>query len=131
MKTTKSPPFNQLPKSSVLPSRTLGSSIVHRPSHFFSLSLALNNPLPLHCSSSHLTHRVRKNGAGHFTLLIASAQSKLATHKHTHNDKEIQLDVEYGDFSSELANAAAALTEAKKYAANQNQIDMLDGYIKR
>lgn len=74
---------------------------------------------------------VRKNGPTHFTLLIASAESKVTTHKHTHKDKEIQVDLEYGDFSKELANAAAALREARAYTANDNQSKMLDGYIKR
>lgn len=74
---------------------------------------------------------MRKNGHNDFTLLVASAESKLTTHKHTHKDTEIKLDVQYGDFSKELANAAAALKEAKAYAANDNQSKMLDGYIKR
>lgn len=74
---------------------------------------------------------MRKNGHNDFTLLVASAESKLTTHKHTHKDTEIKLEVQYGDFSKELAVAAAALKEAKAYAANENQSKMLDGYIKR
>lgn len=73
--------------------------------------------------------RVRKNGPGHFTLLIASAESKVSTHTHAHEGKEIKLDVEYGDFSSALSIAAAALREAKAHVANENQSKMLDGYI--
>lgn len=90
----------------------------------FSFILKLSSLLPFHS-------RVRKNGDNHFTLLVASAEPQVATHKHKHNDREIQLDVEYGDFSDALANAAAALKEAKAYAANENQSKMLDGYIKR
>jgi dipeptidyl-peptidase-3 len=54
----------------------------------------------------------------------------LLSHKHKHENKEIQLDIEYGDFAPALANAVHALTEAKKYAANENQEQMFDGYIK-
>jgi len=55
----------------------------------------------------------------------------VVTHKHIHNDKEIQLDLKYGDFSKELANATAALRQAKEYVANDHQAKMLAGYIKR
>lgn len=74
--------------------------------------------------------RVRKNSAHHFTVLVASADSKSITHSYTHNDREITVNVEYGDFTKELHNAANALKEAKKYVANENQAKMLEGYIK-
>ena len=44
-------------------------------------------------------------------------------------DKKAKLTVEYGDFSGPLSKTVAALKEAKKYAANEHQTAMLDGYI--
>ncbi|KAG9316989.1 peptidase family M49-domain-containing protein [Chiua virens] len=78
-----------------------------------------------------LNTRVRKNGSGDFTLLVASAQKQPSTF-HTLNTQatNAKLTVEYGDFSESLSKAVAALREAKKYAANENQSAMLDGYIK-
>ncbi|KAF8317582.1 aflatoxin-detoxifizyme [Clavulina sp. PMI_390] len=78
--------------------------------------------------------RVRKNGPNDFTVLIASSNTGAApasvTHAHTHEGKEVKITLQYGDFAQEMKNAAAALTEAKKYAANENQEKMLEEYIK-
>jgi dipeptidyl-peptidase-3 len=75
--------------------------------------------------------RVRKNGPGDFTLLVASARKQAsAFHELTTQAVNAKLTVEYGDFSEPLTKVVAALQEAKKYTANDNQTAMLDGYIK-
>ncbi|KAH0839490.1 peptidase family M49-domain-containing protein [Lanmaoa asiatica] len=75
--------------------------------------------------------RVRKNGPGDFTLLVASAHKQpLTFHELTTQAVNAKLTVEYGDFSESLTKIVAALQEAKKYTANDNQTAMLDGYIK-
>lgn len=78
--------------------------------------------------------RVRKNKDGSFTLLVASA-SKTAADANaptsTTLDSKVKLTIEYGDFETSLQTSADALTEAKKYAANDTQKKMLDGYISR
>ncbi|KIJ11450.1 hypothetical protein PAXINDRAFT_171775 [Paxillus involutus ATCC 200175] len=77
-----------------------------------------------------LNTRVRKNGAGDFTLLVASAQKKPSTsHEISAKAGTAKLTVEYGDFSEALTKVVAALQEAKKYTANDNQTLMLKGYI--
>lgn len=74
---------------------------------------------------------MRKNGASDFTLLVASADTKpVATHDIKVANASAKLTVEYGDFSVALEKATTALKEAKKYAANEHQEAMLDGYIK-
>ncbi|TFK76453.1 aflatoxin-detoxifizyme [Pluteus cervinus] len=76
-----------------------------------------------------LNTRVVKNGPEDFTLLIASASSEApAFHDIDYNSGSAKLKVQYGDYSQALSTAAAALLEAKKYAANDNQRAMLDGY---
>jgi dipeptidyl-peptidase-3 len=75
--------------------------------------------------------RVRKDAPGKLALLVASAETRPAA-QHTldlPNDREGKLSIEYGDFADAMAKAAAHLTEAKKYAANEHQAAMLDGYI--
>ncbi|KAF8833939.1 dipeptidyl-peptidase III [Paxillus ammoniavirescens] len=77
-----------------------------------------------------LNTRVRKNGAGDFALLVASAQKKPSTsHEISSKAGIAKLTVEYGDFSEALTKVVAALQEAKKYTANDNQSLMLEGYI--
>ncbi|KAA1471181.1 aflatoxin-detoxifizyme [Dentipellis sp. KUC8613] len=78
-----------------------------------------------------LNTRVRKNGPNDFDLLVASVnpQSSVA-HDIQVQGATAKLNVIYGDFSQSLKKAVDALTEAKKYAANKNQEDMIDGYIK-
>ncbi|KAG8907167.1 hypothetical protein FRB99_005139 [Tulasnella sp. 403] len=73
--------------------------------------------------------RVRKNADGSFTLLIASA-SKEGPVKILSTDSGIKLNIEYGDFSDALQKSASALLLAKKYAANDFQRKMLEGYAK-
>ncbi|KAI0082668.1 aflatoxin-detoxifizyme [Panus rudis PR-1116 ss-1] len=78
-----------------------------------------------------LNTRVRKNSVEDFTLLVASAESQAAaTHTIPVGDRKAKLTIEYGDFSEPLKKSAAALKEAKKYAANEHESAMLDGYIK-
>jgi dipeptidyl-peptidase-3 len=75
--------------------------------------------------------RVRKDAPGKLALLVASAETRPAA-QHTldlPNDREGKLSIEYGDFANAMAKAAAHLTEAKKHAANEHQVAMLDGYI--
>jgi dipeptidyl-peptidase III len=42
---------------------------------------------------------------------------------------DAKLTVEYGDFAGPLEKAIKALIEAKKHAANENQLAMINGYI--
>ncbi|KAF9230024.1 peptidase family M49-domain-containing protein, partial [Melanogaster broomeanus] len=77
-----------------------------------------------------LNTRVRKNGAGDFTLLVASVQRQPSTfHEISAKIGNAKLTVEYGDFSESLTKVVAALKEAKKCTANENQTAMLEGYI--
>ncbi|KAI0638610.1 aflatoxin-detoxifizyme [Trametes polyzona] len=77
-----------------------------------------------------LNTRVRKDGPDNFTLLIASADPQARTfHDIEILDKKAKLTVEYGDFADSLRQAVSALAEAKKYAANDHQVAMLEGYI--
>ncbi|KAF9224504.1 dipeptidyl-peptidase III [Gyrodon lividus] len=77
-----------------------------------------------------LNTRVRKNNAGDFTLLVASAQKQPSTfHEISVKSGNAKLTVEHGDFSESLTKVVAALQEANKYAANDNQTLMLEGYI--
>ncbi|KZP31688.1 aflatoxin-detoxifizyme [Athelia psychrophila] len=78
-----------------------------------------------------LNTRVRKNGANDFTLLVASADTHPpADHSIKCQGNEAKLKVEYGDFAKPLQKAVDALNEAKKYTANENQTQMIEGYIK-
>ncbi|KAG8859362.1 hypothetical protein FRB96_004577 [Tulasnella sp. 330] len=68
-----------------------------------------------------------------FDLLIASALKEAPNSKSTAaatSDSKIKVNVEYGDFSEALQKSANALEEAKKYAANDIQRKMLEGYAK-
>ncbi|KAJ8589717.1 dipeptidyl-peptidase III [Rhizopogon salebrosus TDB-379] len=77
-----------------------------------------------------LNTRVRKNGPHDFTLLVASVKKTDSTvHEIGTESVSIKLTVEYGDFSAALAKAVAALSEARKYTANDNQAKMIEGYI--
>ncbi|EJD05931.1 aflatoxin-detoxifizyme [Fomitiporia mediterranea MF3/22] len=77
-----------------------------------------------------LNTRVEKVDKSKFILHVASADSmETLSHQIKINDTEVTLEVRYGDFSSALRKTVDALTEAKKYVANENQEKMLDGYI--
>ncbi|KAK0497634.1 aflatoxin-detoxifizyme [Armillaria luteobubalina] len=78
-----------------------------------------------------LNTRVRKNGTGDYTLLVASAKtSPPAIHDFEIDTKPATLTIEYGDYSSSLTKVVAALGEAKQYAANGHQSAMIEGYMK-
>ncbi|TDL27464.1 dipeptidyl-peptidase III [Rickenella mellea] len=78
-----------------------------------------------------LNTRVKKSSSGYFTLLVASASTRdTVTHQVTFGEKTIELNIVYGDFKDPLQKSVTALTEAKKYAANEHQKLMLEGYIK-
>ncbi|KIJ60992.1 hypothetical protein HYDPIDRAFT_116493 [Hydnomerulius pinastri MD-312] len=78
-----------------------------------------------------LNTRVRKNGPGDFTLLVASAHKQpSALHEISAKAGSAKMTVEYGDFSEALTKVVAALQEAKKYTASETQTAMLEGYIK-
>ncbi|EMD38545.1 hypothetical protein CERSUDRAFT_82823 [Gelatoporia subvermispora B] len=77
-----------------------------------------------------LNTRVRKNGSNDYTLLVASANSQPnSVHTLDSEGKSFKLTVEYGDFSEPMKKVVAALKEAKKYAANEHQSAMIEGYI--
>ncbi|KAG6877715.1 hypothetical protein C0993_004810, partial [Termitomyces sp. T159_Od127] len=74
---------------------------------------------------------VVKNGPDDFTLLVASAKSQPSTiHSVEYKSSMTMLKIEYGDFSEALQGVIDALREAKKYAANEHQTAMIEGYIK-
>ncbi|KAL4075542.1 peptidase family M49-domain-containing protein [Scleroderma citrinum] len=78
-----------------------------------------------------LNTRVRKNGPGDFTLLVASANRQPPSlHNIAISSGTGKLTVEYGDFSEPLTKVVAALQEARKYTANETQTAMLEHYIK-
>lgn len=76
---------------------------------------------------------MRKNADGSFTLLVASTSKEppKSGKEPTPGGSNIQMIVEYGDFADALTKSAAYLKEAKKYAANDNQRNMLEGYASR
>ncbi|KAI0054058.1 aflatoxin-detoxifizyme [Auriscalpium vulgare] len=78
-----------------------------------------------------LNTRVYKKGPDDFVLLVASAEKNpSSTHDIQVESNAAKLTVQYGDFSDALKRVNAALSEAKKYAANDHQAAMIEGYIK-
>ncbi|PSR74920.1 hypothetical protein PHLCEN_2v9454 [Hermanssonia centrifuga] len=78
-----------------------------------------------------LNTRVKKDSQTEFTLLVASVNvESSAVHDIEILDKQAKLTVQYGDFTENLTKTVAALVEAKKYAANEHEVAMLEGYIK-
>ncbi|KAH7343473.1 aflatoxin-detoxifizyme [Rhizoctonia solani] len=72
--------------------------------------------------------RVQKESDTSFIILIASADEK-PDEKHPKAFDNVDITVRYGDCKSALKKAVDALTEAKKYAANEHQVKMIEGYI--
>ncbi|KZT61788.1 hypothetical protein CALCODRAFT_490689 [Calocera cornea HHB12733] len=77
-----------------------------------------------------LNTRVKKISSSEYIILVASAEKKSESHAVDVGNTKLSVTVQYGDFSGEMSRVAAALKEAKKYAANAHQEGMLDGYIK-
>ncbi|TFK19126.1 aflatoxin-detoxifizyme [Coprinopsis marcescibilis] len=75
-----------------------------------------------------LNTRVIKHGQGEFTLLVASADTSGETLSTEVNGAKVT--VRLGDHAQDLAKVVAALEEAKKYTANDNQANMIADYIK-
>ncbi|PFH54364.1 hypothetical protein AMATHDRAFT_135808 [Amanita thiersii Skay4041] len=77
-----------------------------------------------------LNTRVLKNGSNDFTLLIASSNPQPdQLHDIESKSGVTKLKVQYGDYSGALSKVVAALREAKKYTANDNQTQMIEKYI--
>ncbi|KAI0065345.1 aflatoxin-detoxifizyme [Artomyces pyxidatus] len=77
-----------------------------------------------------LVTRVEKKGPKDFVLLVASVETQSTlTHDIELQGTSVKLTVQYGDFSDPLKKVNVALAEAKKYAANENESLMIDGYI--
>ncbi|CAE6421057.1 unnamed protein product [Rhizoctonia solani] len=74
--------------------------------------------------------RVLKESDTTFVILIASADEK-PDEKHPKAFDDVDIIVRYGDYSSALKKAVGALSEAKKHAANEHQVKMIEGYIER
>ncbi|KAF7304876.1 Dipeptidyl peptidase 3 [Mycena kentingensis (nom. inval.)] len=75
-----------------------------------------------------LNTRVQKDSATSFTLLVASADTRANLTADLGNGAT--LTVKYGDMQSYLAKTNVHLGEAKKHAANEHQVNMIEGYIK-
>ncbi len=77
--------------------------------------------------------RVRKTSHG-FEILIASAVTDPASEHRDVKDNEWTLDdgkkvkLVFGDYSKEMDTITHHIDEAKKYAANENQINMMQAY---
>lgn len=73
---------------------------------------------------------MRKDGPGAYALLVASADTQAPTaHDSKSSAADLNVQVEYGDHSAALTKVVAALQEARKYTANDNQSKMLELYI--
>ena len=72
-----------------------------------------------------LNTRTFKKGDGSFVVTVASIDESKKTHKF----KDTDFHVVYGEFAPYLKECQYALTQAKKYAANDTQRKMLDEYI--
>ncbi|CAK5277698.1 unnamed protein product [Mycena citricolor] len=75
-----------------------------------------------------LNTRIQKDSATSFTLLVASSQLK--PEQTVDLGDGAQLTVKYGDMQKYLAEVVVSLKEAKKYARNEQQTKMIEGYIK-
>ncbi|CAE6522086.1 unnamed protein product [Rhizoctonia solani] len=72
--------------------------------------------------------RVQKDSDTSFVILIASADEK-PDEKHPKAFDNVDITVRYGDHGAALKKVVENLTEAKKYAANEHQTKMIEGYI--
>jgi dipeptidyl-peptidase-3 len=77
-----------------------------------------------------LNTRVQKNGPGDFVLLVASADTQPeVVHAFPLEGVDAKLTVRYGDYAETMSRVVKALTEARKYAANENQGAMIEEYV--
>ncbi|KAH9997284.1 aflatoxin-detoxifizyme [Russula vinacea] len=77
-----------------------------------------------------LNTRVQKNGPGDFVLLVASADTRPdAVHDFPLGGVNAKLTVRYGDYAETMLRVVKALTEARKYVANEHQGAMIEEYI--
>lgn len=78
-----------------------------------------------------LNTRIKKHSATSFELLIASVEVQpVAEHTFSAGSQQATLKIQYGDHASALENVVKHLLEAKKHAANENQVKMVEGYIR-
>lgn len=95
-----------------------------------------------------LNTRVEKHNSKSFTIHVASADIPAEAEgegegevRARAREREVDLEVEgeesppklkikYGDYSEDLKKVVAALTEAKKHAANEHQMKAIGEYIK-
>ena len=82
-------------------------------------------------SISQYNTRVFKTAESAFVIRLASAEAKeedpvVFT---TSQGEQISIQLVYGDYAPNMARICAALTEAKKYAANDTQVRMIEHYI--
>ncbi|KZO99620.1 aflatoxin-detoxifizyme [Calocera viscosa TUFC12733] len=75
-----------------------------------------------------LNTRVNKISSSEYIILVASADKRSESHAIDIGNTKLSVTVQHGDFSGEMSRIAAALKEAKKYAANKHQETMLGGY---
>jgi dipeptidyl-peptidase III len=75
-----------------------------------------------------LNTRVKKVSSSEYVILVASEQKQSESHAVDLGNTKLNITVQHGDFSDAMGKVAAALKEAKKYAANAHQAAMLDGY---
>ncbi|KLO16192.1 aflatoxin-detoxifizyme [Schizopora paradoxa] len=76
-----------------------------------------------------LNTRVEKQNSTSYVLHIASTEQREGEHVVEVKGAKATLKIRHGDFAQTLHKVVSELEEAKKYAANQNQIDMIEGYI--
>lgn len=79
--------------------------------------------------------RIKKTSAG-FEVLIASALDNPSAEQKDLKDSEWTLDdgktvkLVFGDYTKEMTTISHHIEEAKKYAANENQVEMMEQYAK-
>ncbi|KAH8915505.1 aflatoxin-detoxifizyme [Atractiella rhizophila] len=72
--------------------------------------------------------RLRKDGNGQFTLLIASVENG-EHEKNPLKGESLEIKVQLGDYKDSMAKVVSFLEEAVKWAKDENQAGMLKDYI--
>lgn len=108
----------------------------------------MNSQLLIICAQK-VDNSVEKQSSKTYVLHIASTEQRESEHYVDVNGAKATLKIRYGDFSEALLKVVSELEEvrdninesslilqltgqviqAKKFAANQNQVDMIEGYI--